>query len=243
MLGNEREIWIPEISKPFKVHEQKNIYTQLIAELWSAKRACGAPWVRKCGKLPIRENLVITWPYTDRPSVRTTGIPIFTLTLSSYFGSSKSSGENWLHINVVISWQLSKQGIRWPVSQAQVSTHPGRIFLKLFADKLLVFRWSQAQVYFLKFIWNMLCLCHYGPALLTFWFQTDLESENSASYLKMQAGNTDVFLFSHHSHALVTLHVQFLYQVSSCGKFIQHLETCLLWQLKLTEFCDNLWCF
>jgi len=28
----------------------------------------GAPWVRECGKLPIRENFVITWPYTDRPS-------------------------------------------------------------------------------------------------------------------------------------------------------------------------------
>ena len=28
----------------------------------------GAPWVRKFGKLPIRENLAITWPYTDRPS-------------------------------------------------------------------------------------------------------------------------------------------------------------------------------
>jgi len=41
-------------------------------------RAGGAPWVRKYGKLPIRENLVITWPYTDRlwPSVRTTGIPM-----------------------------------------------------------------------------------------------------------------------------------------------------------------------
>ena len=32
----------------------------LIAELWHAKHACGAPWVRKCGNLPIRENLVIT---------------------------------------------------------------------------------------------------------------------------------------------------------------------------------------
>ena len=31
-----------------------------------AKRAQGAPWVRKCGKLLIRENLVITWPYTER---------------------------------------------------------------------------------------------------------------------------------------------------------------------------------
>ena len=51
----------------------------------SREARSGAPWVTKCGKLPIRENLVITWPYTDRPSVRTTGIPTFTLTLSSYF--------------------------------------------------------------------------------------------------------------------------------------------------------------
>ena len=50
----------------------------------------------------------------------------------------------------------------------------------------------------------MLCLCHYGPALLRFWFQTDLGRENSASYLKIQAGKTDAFHFSHHSHALVT---------------------------------------
>ena len=34
-----------------------------------------------------------------------------------------------------------------------------------------------------------------------------------------------------------------IWQVSSCGKFMQHLESCLLWQLKLTEFCVNLWCF
>ena len=56
----------------------------------------------------------------------------------------------------------------------------------------------------------MLRLCHYGPALLTFWFQTDLGRENSASYLKIQAGKPDAFHFSHHSHALVTLHVGFL---------------------------------
>ena len=50
----------------------------LIEELLRAKRASGAPRVRKWSNLPIRENLVITWPYTDhppeRPSIRTTGI-------------------------------------------------------------------------------------------------------------------------------------------------------------------------
>ena len=52
----------------------------------------------------------------------------------------------------------------------------------------------------------MLCLCHYGPALLRFWFQTNLGHENSASYLEIQAGKT----FSCQGHALVTLYVQFL---------------------------------
>ena len=52
----------------------------------------------------------------------------------------------------------------------------------------------------------MLCLCHYGPALLRFLFQTNLGRENSASYLEIQAGKT----FSCQGHALVTLYVQFL---------------------------------
>ena len=34
--------------------------TKVIAELSRAKRASGAPWVRKFGKLSIRENLVMT---------------------------------------------------------------------------------------------------------------------------------------------------------------------------------------
>ena len=57
-----------------------------------------------------------------------------------------------------------------------------------------------------KFIWNKLCLCHYGSAILRFWFKTDLGRKNSASYLTIQAVKT----FSYHGHALVTLYVQFL---------------------------------
>ena len=33
-----------------------------IAELSRVKRTSGAPWVRKWSNLPIRENLIITWP-------------------------------------------------------------------------------------------------------------------------------------------------------------------------------------
>ena len=78
-----------------------------------AKRASGTPWVNKSTHPNKFGNHV-----TDRPTVRTTGVPMFTLTLFSYFGSP---GESWLHINVVVNWQLSKQGVRWPVSPDRIA--------------------------------------------------------------------------------------------------------------------------
>ena len=93
------------------------------------------------------------------------------------------------------------------VPWSQVSTDRGRVFCEVIRWQYTSFKWSQAQVYFFQwFIWNMLCLCHYGPALSRFWFQTDLGRENSATFLKIKAGKT----FSYHGHALVTLYVQFL---------------------------------
>ena len=77
------------------------------------------------------------------------------------------------------------------VPRAQVSTHRGRVFFEVIRWQITSFKWSQAQVYFFQwFIWNMLCLRHYVPALLRFWFQTDLGRENSARFLKIQAGKT-----------------------------------------------------
>ena len=85
------------------------------------------------------------------------------------------------------------------VSRAQVSTHRGRVFFEVIRWQITSFKWSQAQVYFFQwFIWNMSCLCHYGPALSRFWFQTDLGRENSATFLKIKAGKT----FSYHGHAV-----------------------------------------
>ena len=111
----------------------------------------------------------------------------------------------------MINWQLSNRvsadQYHLTVPRAQVSSHWGRVFFEVIRWQITSFKWSQAQVYFFQgFISNMLCLCHYGPALLGFWFQTDLGRENSASFLKIQAGKT----FSYHGHALVTLCVQFL---------------------------------
>ena len=53
--------------------------TRLIAELWRAKRACGAPWVSKSTD-PRKFGNHVT---VHRPSVRTTGKPMFNPTLSS----------------------------------------------------------------------------------------------------------------------------------------------------------------
>ena len=54
-----------------------------IAEVWRAKRACGAPWVSNSTHLKeIGEHVTV-----HRPSVRTTGKPMFNLTLLASLGA------------------------------------------------------------------------------------------------------------------------------------------------------------
>ena len=132
------------------------------------------------------------------------------------------------------------------VPRALVSTHRGRVFFWSYPLTNYQFQMiAGSSLFFQWFMWNMLCLCHYVPALSKFWFQTDLRRENSATF--KSKGGEDLFLpWSRVGHALRPIFVLWLakiWQVSSCGKFMQHLESCLLWQVKLTEFCVNLWCF
>ena len=63
----------------------------IIAELWRAKRACGAPWVSKSTH---PENLVITWPYTARPPARPSA-PQGTQCSISHFLASLGAQEDW----------------------------------------------------------------------------------------------------------------------------------------------------
>ena len=78
-------------------------------------------------------------------------------------------------------------------------------------------------------------------------FDFKLTSDGKFSHFFKNKGGEDLFLpWSCVGHALRPIFVLWLvkiWQVSSCGKFMQHLESCLLWQVKLTEFCVNLWCF
>ena len=165
----------------------------IIAELSRARSSRQRSTMGEKKILPIPENLVITWPYTERPpSVRITGIPMFTVTLSSYFWSP---GENWLHINVVINLQLSKQVIRWPVSPDRIAgsgVEPSKssTFLKLSTDKVvLVFKCSQAQVSFFKNSYEICCVyVTMAPHYLHFDFKLTSDAKishifNSAIYL------------------------------------------------------------
>ena len=80
---------------------------------------------------------------------------------------------------------------------------------------------------------------------------SNLPRTRKFSQLFKNTGGEDLLLsWTRVSHALRPIFMLLLvkiWQVSSCGKFMHHLETCLLWQLKLTEFCVNfrvnLWCF
>ena len=148
----------------------------------------------------------------------------------------------------MINWQLSKHGnpltsTTWPYRGLKCRPIEVEYFFKVI--RWQSFKWSPAQVYFFQcFIWNMLCLCHYGPALLGFWFQTDLGSENSSSFFKSTGGEDLILPWSRVGHALRPIFILWLlkiWQVSSCEKIMQHLENCLLWQLKLKSFvstCD-----
>ena len=93
------------------------------------------------------------------------------------------------------------------LSRAQVSTHRGQVFFWSYPltrywfsnDRRLRFN------FFLKFIWNMLCLC---AAQLKFWFQTDLERENSASCYRQgrQLLLTFLAMFTHWSRSTSNLY-------------------------------------
>ena len=148
---------------------------------------------------------------TGRPSDRPSAPQAYQCLLSHFLATlgAQEKADCTSMLSSIDSCQnrVSADHITWPYRGLRCPPIKVEYFLKLSADNLLVFKWSQAHVYFcFKFISNMLCLCQYRPALLRFWFQTDLRRKNSASFFKIQAGKT----FSYHGHVLITLHVQFL---------------------------------
>ena len=116
--------------------------------------------------------------------------------------------------------------IRWQVTSFQMISGSSLIFL-----------------IHMKYV--VCCMCHTIKILLSNW-PRKLEFSQF-----LQAGRTCQLLMTFlakitgwsRSTSNFMLWLVKIWQVSSCGKFTQHFKTCLLWQLKLTEFFVNLWCF
>ena len=126
------------------------------------------------------------------------------------------------------------------VSQAQFRPIEVENFLKLSADKSLVFKWSQVQVDFFKIQMKYVVFMSRWPRTIKILVSNWPRTRKFTQLFKI-TGVGDLFLpwlrSMSHFYALIghNLIGEFM--------FMQHLETCLLWPLKLTEFCVNLWCF
>ena len=108
----------------------------------------------------------------------------------------------------------------WPYRGLRNRPLEVEYFLRLSSDKFLVFKWSQVQVQFFKCTGNKLCL---RAALIKFRFQSYPRMWKFSQFL--QVGKTVDTRVGHairppFMHWLVNI-----WQVSSCWKFMQQLET------------------
>ena len=165
---------------------------------------------------------------TDRPSDRPSAPQAYQCLLSHFLATlgAQEEADCTSMLSSIDSCQNRVSADRYHLT---VSTHQDGVFFWSYPLTILfVFKWLQAQVYFfLKFTSNMLCLCQYQYFLNT--------------------GGEDLFLpwscVGHAPRLIFMVWLVKIWQVSSWVKFMQLLESCLLWQLKLTEFWVNLWCF
>ena len=131
--------------------------------------------------LPMPENLVITWPYTDRPNDRPSS-PQENQCLISHFLTSLGAQVKTDFTHPCCD-QLTavKKGypltsITWPYRGFRCRPIEVEYFLKLCADKLLVFKWSRTHVYFLKNSYKKCCV-HVGMAPHYYDFDFKLTSD------------------------------------------------------------------
>ena len=186
----------------------------------------------------------VRWPVNCFTGSRT----IFNLILSASLGATDNA--HILDINVVINWQLSKQGIPLTgITWANRGLRFRTIKVTYFFE---VIRWQgtgfqmiagSSLIFFKIHMKYVVFKCRTIKILISNWprtrkFSQLLGREDSCFWLCSPWSRV-----GHALRPIITLWLVKIWQVSSCGKFMQHLERCLLWELKLTEFCVNLWCF
>ena len=169
---------------------------------------------------------------------------MFNLILLLVLEHRKTDNAHILDINVLINWQLSKQGTHWPVSLERIAgsgVDPSR------SSIFEVIRWqvtsfqviAGSSSIFFKFIWNMLCLC---ATRLKFWFQTDLGRENSASCYRQgrQLLVTFLTMVMRWSHSTSNFYA--LIGQNLTGEFMQKIYAASLILFTLTAEAERVLC-
>ena len=135
--------------------------------------------------------------------------------------------------------QYPLTSITWPYRGLKCRPIEVEYFLKVIRWQITSFKWAQAEVYFFQwFIWNMLCLCHYAPALLRFCFQTNLE--NSASFLKCRRERPFLTMVTRLS--LSTSNVYTLIVQNFTGEFMRKIYAASWKLFTLTAEADRVLC-
>ena len=81
------------------LHCLTRYWSDIVAELWRAKRACGAPWVSKSTHpRKFGNHVTVHRPQPARPSVRTTGKPMVNV---QHFLASLVAQEDWYCIHIL----------------------------------------------------------------------------------------------------------------------------------------------
>ena len=145
----------------------------------------------------------------ERPFVRTTGIPMFTLTHSRFFGSPLIAHQCCDQLTAVKTWH-PLSSITWPYRGLRCRPIQVEYFFVVIRWRVTSFQMI-AGSFFLIHMKNVVFMSLW-PSTINILISNWPRTRKFSQLLKMQAGKTDAFHFSRHSHTLVTLalHVQFL---------------------------------
>ena len=151
----------------------------------------------------------------------------------------------------MINWQLSKQGIRWPVSPDRIvgsGVDPSRssIFwsypLTIYSfsnDRRLTFTFFKIHIKYVVFM-------SVSPRTITILISNWPQTQKFSQFF-LNTGGEDLFLpWSRVGHALRPIFMLWLvkiWQVSSCRKFMQHLETCYFDSWSWESLCQLMMSF
>ena len=137
-------------------------------------------------------------------------------------------------------WSIDSCQNRVSADQHHLTVPRGRVFLKLSADKLPVSNNRR-----LKFIFSNdsyeICCVYVTMALHCQDFDFKLTSDAKIQpvfFKKYRRGGLFLTMVARWSPSTPNFYTWLVknWQMSSWGKFMQHLESCLLWGLKLTGF-------